>query len=607
MNSYFNPYFLRASETMESDDVFIRLLSAEPLSNFLEKNQIGTLWGRKLYIRSSPGGGKTSLLRLFGPSVLAKITTQQKELHTKLSQLDVLDGNNIKRWGVYSLVGRDFSMLEDSGLLNEVEQKRVFFALLNARIVLATLKSIAIKLHLDKNQFQDVEFRPSNGFASEHIEGRNVMELFEWARRIELQLMKALDDYDGDNLIGHNSLFVFEQLKASSFYYHNAPICEEFIFQLDDAHKFTESQKRHLREELVESRNTATIWIAERLESLTTSEILDDNNIPHRDYEEIRLDEPNKGVSSTLKKITALRSSYSDSGIVLSTALSEINPDASDARYARIIIKYKEKVKTYPAFPLVAQWLHLIDSKKTLREIAVYYRALLIFVARNGNINGENQMRLFSYAEEDMEIELSTLVQQVERFFNCENKLVSYFGDKTLYDMSSFNIEQFLNFASAMYELLLSKKLASPNHYELTTEEQDRIYRGESNRRFSELQKFKGGIKVQKFLNELMNFCVKETYTDAHSYQVVSGFAVLDENNYSKELWFLHSENAALAEVLRLCLAYNLLVKVESKQGAKEQKWTVFYLNRWLCVHCGIPLDRGGWKKLSVKKLKNWL
>ena len=396
-------------------------------------------------------------------------------------------------------------------------------------------------------------------------------------------------------------------MRASDFYYNNVPICDEFIFQLDDAHKFTENQKRYLREELVESRNSATIWIAERLESLTTTEILDDNNIPHRDYEEIRLDEPNKSVSVTLKKITALRSSYSDSGIVLSTALSEINPDAQDFRYARIINKYKEKAKNYPAFPLVAQWLQLIESKKTLREVAVYYRALLIFVARNGNINGENQMRLFSYAEEDMEIELNILVQQVERFFNCENNLVSYYGEKTLYDMSSFNIEQFLNFASAMYELLLSKKLASPNHYELTTEEQDCIYRTESNRRFSELQKFKGGIKVQKFLKEVMNFCVKETYTDAHSYKVVSGFAVLDENNYSKGLWFLQEENDALAEILRLCLAYNLLVKVETSQGSKEQKWTVFYLNRWLCVHCGLPLDRGGWRKLSVKKLKNWL
>ena len=102
-----------------------------------------------------------------------------------------------------------------------------------------------------------------------------------------------------------------------------------------------------------------------------------------------------------------------------------------------------------------------------------------------------------------------------------------------------------------------------------------------------------------------MDFCCKETFTDAYSYKVVSGFAVLEENG--KDAWFQIKENKPLADMLRICLAYNLLSKFETTQGAKDQKWSVFYINRWLCVYCGIPLDRGGWRKISVKKLNTWI
>ena len=78
--SYINPYLIRASETVESDDVFLRLLSAEPLSVLQDKHTSGALWGKTLYVRSSPGGGKTTLLRLFWPSVLRKISSRHKDL-----------------------------------------------------------------------------------------------------------------------------------------------------------------------------------------------------------------------------------------------------------------------------------------------------------------------------------------------------------------------------------------------------------------------------------------------------------------------------------------------------------------------------------------------
>ena len=140
--SYYNPYLIRASETVESDDVFLRLMSVEPLARLQEKNQSGNLWGKTLYVRSSPGGGKTTLLRLFSPSILHKIASSHKQIYTPLSHLNVIDGQRINRAGVYLLISRDYAFLEDEDLFSEVEQKRAFYALLNARMLLATLKSV---------------------------------------------------------------------------------------------------------------------------------------------------------------------------------------------------------------------------------------------------------------------------------------------------------------------------------------------------------------------------------------------------------------------------------------------------------------------------------
>ena len=71
--------------------------------------------------------------------------------------------------------------------------------------------------------------------------------------------------------------------------------------------------------------------------------------------------------------------------------------------------------------------------------------------------------------------------------------------------------------------------------------------------------------------------------------------------------WFQDEVNADLAVILKDCLAYNFLEKQPTIQGKKDQKWTVFYLNSWLCAYSQLPLRRGGWRKVSLPKLKKWV
>ena len=62
MNIYKNPFAIRASERIETDEMFLELFSSEPLTHLEEKFEQDKLWNNVTTILSSPGAGKTTLL-----------------------------------------------------------------------------------------------------------------------------------------------------------------------------------------------------------------------------------------------------------------------------------------------------------------------------------------------------------------------------------------------------------------------------------------------------------------------------------------------------------------------------------------------------------------
>lgn len=611
MNIYKNPFAIRASERIETDEMFLELFSSEPLVHLEEKNDQGKLWGCVTSILSSPGAGKTTLLRLFSPSILQRIT-ERNSAYKKLKKLDVIDSERIKKCGVYLQLGRDYEFLEDDALFNEVEQKRVFLSLLNARIVLATLKSCmslaGIKYTaLDQITYSPEELVPEFGDFKAEFTGK---ELLDWAAEQERRICEFLDSFvmPDEGIQGSNSLFALKAMKASWFTYKGERLCDEFIFQIDDGHKLTKKQKKTIREEAVELRLPVTLWIAERLETLSTTDILSDKNIKDRDDQTIHLENAKKGIFNPMvKNISTLRSAFSTDGIILASALASDTTINYKALYNEASKKYQSQLEKLHNYDNYQECVAAINTQDPYERV-LNMRALLMHASRQGS---GGVMNLFGYTAQDLEWIVGPLMPMVKEVMPGEiAKLPQYYGFSTLIDLASQNVEQFLDLSAKMYELLVAKKISDPSHYVLTAEEQDGIIREFAKNRLEDIKRLPKGNKIYGFLMHLIDFCREVTFTPSYSYRSVTGFAVKEENSgkWGKDgFWFQEEANDELSTILKDCLSYNFLMKQGITQGRKDQKWTIFYLNSWLCAYAHLPLERGGWRPLTLHKLNSWL
>lgn len=540
--------------------------------------------------------------------------TERNSAYKKLKKLDVIDSDQIKKCGVYLQLGRDYEFLEDDVLFNDIEQRRIFLSLLNARIVLATLKSCMLLAGIKYTALNEIKYVPEEQISefgylkTEYITGK---ELLDWAAEQERKICEFLDSFvmPNEGIQGSNSLFALKAMKASWFIYKGERLCDEFIFQIDDGHKLTKKQKQIIRSETVEMRLPVTLWVAERLETLSTTDILSDKNIRDRDDQIIHLENSKKSIFNPMvKNIASLRSAFSLDGIVLASALANDITSNYKALYNEARKKYQVQLEKLHNYENYRECVAIVNELDPFERV-LNMRALLMHASRQGTVGSIKN--LFGYTAQDLGWMVNSVMPFVKEVMPGEiSKLPQYYGFSTLVDLASQNVEQFLDLSAKMYELLVAKKISDPSHYVLTAEEQDRIVRGFALDRLEDIKRLPRGNKIYGFLMHLIDFCREQTFTPAYSYRSVTGFSVKEENSgkWGKDgFWFQEKANEDLSVVLKDCLSYNFLMKQGVIQGKKDQKWTIFYMNSWLCAYAHLPLERGGWRPLTLYKLNSWL
>jgi len=623
-----NPFRLRASEHIESDTTFLHLfgpgmLDLLPKERLLENIRI---------LRSAPGGGKTSLMRLFTPSVLLALHAYRtrnecRELYQRMQELGVIDESGPRLLGVMLSCARNYAALTDMGF-DQGRQERLLFGLLNARIVLATLRgALALKGHAYPGDLYRLSIVPSPVAEPPHgvLLPCSGKEIYDWAMRLETMVCEALDSFGSprvESLPGHDTLMGLMFMRPESITLDGSPVAERMLLLLDDVNKLSNLQRKLLLQTVIDLRSPTGIWIAERFEALSADEMLSSGATEGRDYESvIPLEQVRRrGKKKQFEKLVlniADRRARSAADVEINSFGSCLQDSLDGTEWQQTFVHAFEVVRdrvitlagTQTRFQEWVAERQVMDG--TPREQAIAWRALEILIEREKR-NSQQELDFALSVDELEDKDDSAVNTAAEIFLAYEFGIPYYFGPSKLAAIASSNIEQFLSLAGDEFEELISSVLINKNKpAALTPERQQAILKKAAQSRLDDIpRRVRYGREVRDFIESIGMF--SRWMTDqptAPNDPGVNGIAIsmadrerLTDHNYLK----MRPDKEKLARILASAIAHNLLEPVLNYK-CKGEMWMVLNLNRLLCVHFHLPLNYGKFKEQTLDTLCNWM
>ncbi|MCL6447905.1 MAG: hypothetical protein K6U04_07095 [Armatimonadetes bacterium] len=593
------------------------------------------LWDRVQIFRSAPGGGKTSLFRVFTPAALLTLhgfraNEDYKELYQRMRDLGVLSDNGPHLLGIMLSCARNYAMLDDLGF-DQSRKDRLFFSLLNARLMLATLRGALTLKNL--RYPEDLErvniLAPAYGDFPVHVPvPGSGKDLYDWACSIERGICETIDSFNPsyhEALQGHDTLYVLSLMKPDCILCEGVPIVDRILVMFDDVHKLTALQRQKLLETLFDYRPSVGIWLAERLEALSPDELLAPGATTGREYgKPINLEDfwrtsaNSRRFEYVITNIADKRSRLAYDAQIESFAgcLQEfLDGTEWQDRFNEAIKIISERIRTkIRSTKRYEKWVEDREMLEgTPRQRAIAWRALEILIERD-----IRKIQLsFDFGlpleHEELEQKESFSVRAAAEFFIArEFNVPYYFGISRLTTLASSNIEQFLAFAGDLFEEIISAALLKRQTI-LTPQRQESILKEAVQQRWEEIpRKIPNGREVQKFLEAIHQCARWETDRPNAPYAPgVTGIALTMEDRdklIDPKVRLVHPEYERLILILSACISHNLLeASLDRSQGQKGKTWMILYLNRWLCLKFGLPLQYGGWRPKTPAELCKWL
>lgn len=623
-----NPFRLRRSESIDTDAAFLALFEPGILEILPNEG-----WDRSVHlIRSAAGGGKTSLIRLFSPSALCALHAGRthdnlKELHQRLTELGAVGDEGPRLLGIMLQCGRNYGILAELDL-DQGRKDRLFFGLLNARVVLAalrsalTLRGLEYPRELRRLRVDRVPDLPAVPGVPLPCDGE---ALFTWAEQFEAEVCSSLDSFGplrAEKLPGHDSIFALAVIRPGGLTIDGKPVAERVLLMLDDVQKLAARQREQLIQNLIELRSPVGVWIAERFEALGTQEMLASGAAEGRDYEKpIELEWYWRRFYQRFERVV-LKIADRRVRAAADTEIDTFRPCLEESLetpewepvFARACDEVSARVRQRAGDSLrFREWVSAREKTRgTPRERALAWRALEILIERERNKPAKG---LFDESEALGEEELderddSSVQNAAELFLAREYDLPYYFGADRVSRLGSLNIQQFLGLAGDLFEEVAAASLLrrSPT---LTPRRQHALLKAGAKSVWEELpRRVRHGRELRNFLNSVGRFSHWYTYRPtAPNDPGVGGTALrmterarlIDPTELRRR-----PDLKRFADILASALAHNLLV-ADLDYSCKKEKWMVLNLNRLLCVHFDLPLGYGLYKERPLAELCRWI
>jgi hypothetical protein len=417
---------------------------------------------------------------------------------------------------------------------------------------------------------------------------------------------------------GHDGLDALAMIRPGGILCDNQPVASRVVVMLDDVHKLTTAQRVRMITDLFEARLPIGVWIAERLEALSPNELLAPGAGTDRDYNPpIVLEEFWRSSKQFEKVVTSIadRRVRSLASVDIGSFASRL-PDSLDSaswqtRFEEGIATISARVRRKAAGS--KRYDHWIRDKAmfagTPHERAHEWKSLEIIIERD-RIKHQQTLDLGELPSEELHKRDSSRVDAAAEFvLRRELRVPYYIGMPGLASSSSSNVEQFVSLASDLFDEILSAAIMKRDPA-LPPERQEAILRKAAQQRWDELpRRLYNGRDVQRLLGAVCQLAQKETHKPNAPYPPgVTGVGVRMTERERLLDAKGNQRYAKLAKALASCISDNLVeVTLDYLQGQKGRPWMVLYLNRWLCIHFGLPLGYGGWRPVKLDDLCQWL
>jgi hypothetical protein len=622
-----NAFAIRTSETSSSDEVFARYFAPEVLT-VLPENLFAT---SALVLRSSPGGGKTSLLRIFTPGPLLQVIRNQQhaphdEIYRKLAVLGAVDEGEARAFGVYVPCATGYT--EIGPPLKDSAARGLFRALINIRVLLRTLRAMCVLHDLDYPSGLEgisCSFNPALFFDEGPIpRDRDLSALRTWAEALESRCFASMDGIDQprSDMPAHPSFDAIYWLSQTSFELHGQSVAAKPIVMFDDVQRLRRWQRDMLYRELLDHRSGTPVWLAERTVVLDPSEVLADAT-PRRDYVAVHLEhvwqkaKPRQYVqfvtSIADRRMAQMGNDLRSFGDYLAANLWD---HVTQTRVNEALEQVQAKVRAAAAgTTLFDDWLRATEKHTgDPLEKAIEWTKISILIARE-RANRQPSLELQPLPQDEMEARAASgLPQAAERFICTDLSLPYFYGIERVVRLSSYNVEEFLQICAVLYEHIHANRITrrrGGGPVSVSAKSQHDALRKLAERRFRELPRlFPLGPQAQRLISAIGQMCRERTYEPNAPYAPgVTGIGLntMDRSTLLKAARDgPNSTYYEVANVISSCVAQNLFeVRENLRQDNKE--WIVLYLNRIFCAHYDLVYHNGGWQRVSLRRLHEWI
>ncbi len=542
-----------------------------------------------------------------------------------MRDLSVLGDSGPRLLGVMLSCARNYATLDDLEF-EQGRKERLFFALLNARIVLATLRSA---LTLKRLSYPGDLYRLSVTCSpvADPPPGLRLpcsgKEIYDWAMDLETKVCEAIDSFGSsraESLLGHDTLVSLMLMLPDSITVDGISVAERVLLMLDDVHKLTSQQRERLVRTAIDLRSPIGVWIAERFEALSADEMLALGATEGRDYESVVFiekfwrDKRSKRFENMVLNIADRRArSASDIEIGSFSSCLQTSLDGTEwlQRFSEVLDVVVTRARDLASSQsLFQEWVAARGAiGGTPRERAIAWRTLEILIEREKR----KSQRMFDFAlsvDALEEKDDSAAKAAAELFLANEFELPYYFGPSRLAALASSNVEQFLSLSGDEFEEVVSAALLK-QATDLTPDRQHVILKRAAQNRWNDIpRRVRHGREVRDFLEAIGTFSRWITYQpNAPNDPGVNGIAIsmADRDRLmDREYLKTRSKLEKLAVILASALAHNLL-EPDLDYKCKGERWMVLNLNRLLCVYFDLPLHYGKFKERTLTELCHWL